>query len=68
MPELGKLSGKQAAKLDDLAPISKQSPSRGLKVNPCRAVGDLFAVTLGVNFPQASAARQAIDAMAFEHP
>jgi transposase len=39
MPELGHLSGKQAAKLAGLAPISKRSPSRGLKVNPCRAVG-----------------------------
>jgi len=39
MPELGKLSGKQAAKLAGLAPISKQSASRGSHVNHCQPTG-----------------------------
>ncbi len=39
MPELGGLSGKQAASLAGLAPISRQSASRGLHANLCQPAG-----------------------------
>jgi transposase len=39
MPELGELNGKQAASLAGLAPVSRQSASRGLHANPCQPAG-----------------------------
>ena len=39
MPELGELNGKQAACLAGLAPISRQSASRGLHANLCQPAG-----------------------------